>query len=113
MSENHEPISDIEIVRTIFSGKWRFDVLRAICQRPMRLSDLHRRIPHASKKMLIDTLRRMSESGWIKRTDRSTSVKRVEYELAEDWESRLRAVIEELGEAAPPRTIDNPSNAAD
>ena len=53
MSEAEIIISEVELVRTMCEHKWRFAVIRRICERPQRLSNLKRLIPAASKKMLI------------------------------------------------------------
>ena len=96
MSEAEVPISEVELVRTLFEHKWRFDVIRRICEKPQRLSNLRRLIPIASKKMLIDTLRSLEHLGWIVRSDLSTDLKHVEYSLQERWADRLQFIVKKI-----------------
>lgn len=60
-----------------------FPILLALLERPHRTSELRRAIPHASKKMLIDTLRRLEDVGVVSRTDMSKKRKHVRYAITE------------------------------
>ena len=96
MNEAEISISEVDLVRTLFEHKWRFDVIRRLCEKPQRLSNLRRLIPAARKKMLIDTLHALEELGWIVRADLSTDLKHVEYSLQELWEDRLQLVVRRI-----------------
>jgi len=82
MDEADHSMSEVDLIRTIFEGKWRFDIIQKVCERPQRLSNLERSIPTATKKMLVDTLHALEQLGWITRSDLSTEdLKHVEYAL--------------------------------
>jgi len=98
MTEQQEPISDVELLRTLFEGKWRFAVVSNLVEGPQRLSTLCRLIPAASKKMLIDTLHSLEALGWLVRIDLSTQLKRVEYGLSDQWNKRLRIAVGKFSE---------------
>jgi DNA-binding HxlR family transcriptional regulator len=89
-------VSEVDLARAIFEGKWRFDVLRCLCGKPQRLSSLTRLIPGATKKMLIDTLHSLEELRWVNRVDLSDDVKRVEYYIDEQWMPRLRSLTTKI-----------------
>lgn len=47
----------------LLQGKWRVEILCAMRSGPVRVGQLSRLIPRASKKMLAHNLRRL-EAGW-------------------------------------------------
>jgi DNA-binding HxlR family transcriptional regulator len=96
MDHAENSMSEIEIIRTLFETKWRFDVIQKLCESAQRLSTLERSVPNASKKMLIDTLHGLEELGWISRSDLSTDLKHVQYSLATAWEQRIRHAVEKI-----------------
>jgi DNA-binding HxlR family transcriptional regulator len=66
------------------SGRWRLDILRSLTeQSPQRLAELRRSVAGISKKVLLDNLKVLQDSGLISRQDLSTKVKRVEYSVTE------------------------------
>jgi DNA-binding HxlR family transcriptional regulator len=84
-SKEEAPIGrpgDAEMIRLIFLGKWRLKILEKATRGPVRLSELRRSIPEASKKMLIDTVHALEGLGWIVRTDHGGTVRRVDYRIA-------------------------------
>ncbi len=94
---NAEPIlGDAEMLRLLFQGKWRLPVLRELLGAPRRLSQLRRAIPHATKKMLIDTLHALEALRWIIRREYNSRIKRVEYSVAEGIAEQLRRLIGDL-----------------
>lgn len=64
-------------------GKWTLQILCAMLRGPVRLSQLRRAIPLASKKALTANLRLLERKNIIVRRDLSNSVLHVEYELTE------------------------------
>ena len=84
------------LLRTLFQGKWRLQVLQELMKGPARLSQLRRVLPACSKKVLIDTLHGLAEIGWIVRTEYPARVRRVEYSLAARWAGELREVVEHV-----------------
>ena len=73
----------IQSAIALIHGKWKIGILTRLKHGPLRLSQLRRMLPGASKKMLTQHLREMEEDGLIVRSDRSTKVRRVEYSLSE------------------------------
>ena len=63
---------------------------------PVRLSDLRRSYPHASKKALTNSLRSLMAAGIILRRDLSTSVLHVEYELKESMRQPVIVLLDHL-----------------
>jgi DNA-binding HxlR family transcriptional regulator len=64
----------------------------------MRLSDLKRAIPAASRKALTASLRRLEAEGFVLRRDMSGVILRVEYEITEDMRGPIIALLDELSE---------------
>jgi len=56
-------------------------ILSQLQKGPVRLSQLRKMFPGASKKMLTQHLREMEEDGLIIKTDLSTRLRHVEYSL--------------------------------
>lgn len=69
------------------SGKWVSLLLSALAEGPLRYSDLSRRIPAVSQKMLTQTLRTMERDGLLTRTVTASVPVRVDYELTALGES--------------------------
>ena len=67
----------------LLQGKWTVQILCAMRTRPVRLSELKRAIPPASKKALTASLRSLEAARVVLRRDLSSSVLHVEYELAD------------------------------
>ncbi|MFD1939856.1 winged helix-turn-helix transcriptional regulator [Nonomuraea mangrovi] len=66
------------------SDKWVSLIVSALGERsPMRYSDLNRRIPGVSEKMLTQTLRSLERDGIVARTVTASVPVRVDYELTD------------------------------
>ncbi len=81
----HDQEAEDESIQTaiaLIHGKWKIGILTRLKHGPLRLSQLRRMLPGASKKMLTQRLREMEEDGLIVRSDHSTKVRHVEYSLA-------------------------------
>lgn len=65
----------------LLQGKWKFQILCILCAGPVRLGQLARLVPAASKKMLTQNLRKLEADGIVRRTDLSDVVLHVEYDL--------------------------------
>ena len=87
---------DAEVMRQIFQAKWRLRILQELVDGPARLSELRRKIPESSKKMLVDTLHGLESMAWIERRDVSTRVKKIEYRLSQQCAEKLRRVVDTL-----------------
>jgi DNA-binding HxlR family transcriptional regulator len=82
----------------LFQGKWTIQILCAMREHPVRLSELKRAIPSASKKALTASLRSLEASRVVLRRDLSSSVLHVEYELAEPTREPLVMLLDHLAE---------------
>ncbi len=80
----HQETDDASVQAAIalIHGKWKIGILARLRHGPLRLSQLCRMIPGASKKMLTQHLREMEEDGVIVRSDHRARVRHVEYSLA-------------------------------
>ena len=67
----------------LFQGKWKLQILCAMRSGPVRLGQLARIVPGASKKMLTQNLRQLEADGIVVRKDMSDLVLHIEYELDE------------------------------
>lgn len=81
---------------TVLRGKWTVQILCALLDGPVRLSELRRLIPTASKKALTANLRSLEKLNLILRRDLSSSVLHVEYEVAEPTRAPLTALVDQL-----------------
>lgn len=84
----------------LLQGKWTVQILCAMRERPVRLSQLRRLVPQASKKALTASLRWLEGAQMVVRRDLSSSVLHVEYELAEDMRDALIALFSYLADWA-------------
>jgi DNA-binding HxlR family transcriptional regulator len=82
----------------LFRGKWTIQILCAMREHPVRLSELKRKIPSASKKALTASLRTLEAARLVLRRDLSSSVLHVEYELAEPMREPLLMLLNHLAE---------------
>ena len=89
-----------QVARTmeVLRGKWTVQILCALLDGPVRLSQLRRLIPTASKKALTANLRSLEKMQLIFRRDLSNSVLHVEYEIAEPARAPLAALVGELSQ---------------
>ena len=67
----------------LLQGKWTAHVLCALCKRPVRLGELRRALPSASKKSLTASLRSLEAAHVVLRRDLSGPLLHVEYQLTE------------------------------
>ncbi len=87
-----------QVARTmkVLRGKWTVQILCALLDGPVRLSQLRRLIPAASKKALTANLRSLEKLQLIVRRDLSNSVLHVEYEIFEPARAPLAALVDQL-----------------
>jgi DNA-binding HxlR family transcriptional regulator len=78
----------------LLQGKWRLQILCTMTEGSIRLGQLQRLIPTASKKVLAENLRAMVKSGLLIRKNLSGNVLHVEYRLPETLATPLRHVID-------------------
>ena len=68
---------------SLIQGKWKTRILSRLQFGPVRLGELRRMFPEASKKMLTQHLREMEKDGLVIRRDLSGRVRHVEYFLSD------------------------------
>ena len=83
----------VGIATGIVGGKWKPLILFYLQTRTQRFSELHRLIPHTSKKMLTQRLRELERDGIIRRKVFAQVPPRVEYSLTRHGQS-LRPLLE-------------------
>jgi DNA-binding HxlR family transcriptional regulator len=98
----------------LFQSKWRVQILCALRSGPVRLGQLARLIPGASKKMLTQNLRQLEACGIIVRKDMSGVVLHVEYDLAVRTRESVCVLLDHLAEwgdlyLEKPRIDEKPS----
>jgi DNA-binding HxlR family transcriptional regulator len=80
----------------LLQGKWRIQILFAMSAGPVRLGQLARLIPNASRKMLAHNLRSLEAAGVAVRRDYSDILLHVEYELEPKLREPIRLLLNEL-----------------
>ncbi len=78
--EEHQ---SVQLAIALIHGKWKIGILSSLQIGPVRLSQLRRMFPQASKKVLAQQLREMERDGLIIRTDLSGRLRHVEYSLSD------------------------------
>jgi len=72
-----------QLAINLIHGKWKTRILSRLQHGPVRLSELRRMFPEASKKMLTQHLREMERDGLVVRNDLSGRLRHVEYFLSD------------------------------
>src|ERR1700734_909932 len=74
----------------LLQGKWTVHVLCALCKSPVRLGELRRALPAASKKSLTARLRSLEAAHVVLRRGLSAPPLHVEYQLTKPMRESLR-----------------------
>jgi DNA-binding HxlR family transcriptional regulator len=91
-------IDRISRVIAAVRGRWTLQVLCAMRSRSVRLSQLTRLFPLASKKGLRASLRSLEAAGIVTRRDLSHSVLHVEYDFADEKRTIICLLLDRLAE---------------
>jgi DNA-binding HxlR family transcriptional regulator len=83
-------------IEVLLQGKWRVHILCAMRSGPVRLGQLGRLIPAASRKMLTQNLRTLEGHGIVVRRDLSERSLHVEYDFDDRAREAVRAVLDAL-----------------
>lgn len=108
------PGCPVEATLELIGGKWKGLVLYHLLKGTLRFSELRRKLPSVTQRMLTRQLRELEAAGLLVRTVYAEVPPRVEYTLTERGES-LRPVIlalREWGEAWLSATRDAEKKAA-
>jgi DNA-binding HxlR family transcriptional regulator len=73
------PTLPAERALKVISGRWKTVILHCLFEGPKRLSELKRRVPDVSQKVLIQALREMEQHGVVHREVFREVPPRVEY----------------------------------
>jgi DNA-binding HxlR family transcriptional regulator len=89
-------IRRVSAVTDILEGKWKLQVLCAMRDGPVRLSQLVRLLPSASKKALRACLRDLEHAHIVVRCDMSDTLLHVEYDFADYMRTDICRLLDEL-----------------
>ncbi|SHK35242.1 winged helix-turn-helix transcriptional regulator [Epilithonimonas mollis] len=81
----------------ILKGRWKVQIIAALCYNKMRFSDFQKEIEGISAKMLSSELKDLEVNQLLTRTVLNTQPISVEYELT-DYGRTLKKIIENLAE---------------
>lgn len=73
----------VDTALAVIRGRWKGTILWLLSERPMRTSELRRRIPGISERMLIRHLRELVADGILDRHDAGTVPPHVTYSVSE------------------------------
>ena len=82
----------------LIQGKWKTRILSQLQHGPVRLSELRRMLPEASKKVLAQHLREMEKDGLVVRKDLSGRLRHVQYSLSDSMGFAVLDLITTLAE---------------
>lgn len=97
--QNNEDRIELQAVQDalyVVGGKWRFPIIFALCDQPLRFNELQRTVKGITSRMLIKELRELETNDLVKRTVYNTSPVVVEYGLTAHG-STLEPVLKALG----------------
>lgn len=83
-------------IEILFQGKWKAQILCAMRSGPIRLGQLARIVPGASKKMLPQKLGKLKADGIVVRKDFTDLVLHIEYELDVRTREGVCALLDQL-----------------
>ncbi|MCQ8239634.1 helix-turn-helix transcriptional regulator [Acetobacteraceae bacterium KSS12] len=85
----------VEATLALIDGKWKGVILSHLLEGTLRFSELRRRMPGVTQRMLTNQLRELEADGLIDRTIHAQVPPRVDYSLTERGHS-LREVLDAL-----------------
>jgi DNA-binding HxlR family transcriptional regulator len=85
----------IEELMDVIGGRWKVFILWELIEQPLRSSELRRKIPPISQKMLVEQLRELEKDGLVERRIFATVPPRVEYHVTPLGAS-LRDILEAM-----------------
>jgi DNA-binding HxlR family transcriptional regulator len=88
----------VQFAINLIQGKWKTRILSQLQRGPVRLSELRRMFPEASKKVLAQHLREMEKDGLVVRKDLSDRLRHVQYSLSDSMGFAVVDLISTLTE---------------
>jgi len=88
----------VSFVTEMFRGKWTLQILCAMRNEPVRLGQLTRLLPGASKKALRAGLRHLELAQIIVRRDLSDTLLHVEYDFADEMRQPIGSLLDHLAQ---------------
>ncbi len=85
------------VVHKLISGKWKILILWYLSNQTLRFSDLKKKLPEITQKMLTNQLRSLEEDGLISRTVYPVVPPKVEYALT-DMGHKMLPLLESMYE---------------
>jgi len=79
----HREVCPAEEAMEVFGGKWRVGIVHHLAEGPLRFSELRRRLPGITQKMLTQQLRHLQQYGIVERRQFPEIPPRVEYSLTD------------------------------
>ncbi|HEU4982255.1 MAG TPA: helix-turn-helix domain-containing protein [Acidobacteriaceae bacterium] len=95
----------IRFAINLVRGKWKIGIICRLEEGPVRLGELRRLFPEASKKMLTQHLRQMEQDGLIVRSDLSGKIPHVEYSLSNSLGRAVVCLIDFLAQWGAQHTV--------
>lgn len=95
-NEQAEKLRNATQVFHLLQGKWTLHILWAMRDHSVRLSELKRSLPLASKKALTSSLRSLEAGRIVVRRDLSSTLLRVEYSLSETMATSINALLDHI-----------------
>lgn len=85
----------MKLVHKLISGKWKILILWYLCGGSLRFSDLKRKLPNVTQKMLTNQLRSLEDDGLIYRNVYPVFPPKVEYGLT-DLGNSITPMLKEM-----------------
>jgi DNA-binding HxlR family transcriptional regulator len=95
----------VELSLNLLGGKWKVVILARLKEQPLRYSELRKRIPGLSDKVLNERLADLRRQGWIERGRDGNGTSQSRYRLTEKGLT-LRPVLQQLYQWGAERAVE-------
>lgn len=95
-NEDRIELQAVQDALYVVGGKWRFPIIFALCDQPLRFNEMQRAVKGITSRMLIKELRELEVNDLVKRTVYNSSPVVVEYALTNHG-TTLESVLRALG----------------